>query len=247
MLHELQVPWLSLYQGVDGPDVLALTLGVLGAFINGLIFPAFSLVFGEVRHSRVYHPFLPGAFWPPSADSPTLGSFIAFSVVVVVVGSRYLTRPPHTSCAVQLVDALAGGNVKDEIRSVTLWFTYLGCATLVAHFFETAMFMWSGLLPPPVHTLFCYCIGMCQGSRAHFMHRHRVQYETICLARMHGIPCRVAMFCDTQLPSLVRNKLLPRHCIVTEHLVQVLALRRSFAKSTCAPLCTRTSRTMTLS
>ena len=62
MLHELQVPWLSLYQGVDGPDVLALTLGVLGAFINGLIFPAFSLVFGEVRHSRVYHPFLPRGF-----------------------------------------------------------------------------------------------------------------------------------------------------------------------------------------
>lgn len=48
----------------------------------------------------------------------------------------------------QLVDALAGpqSNVKDEVKTVTLWFTYLGVATLVAHFLETALFMWSGEL-----------------------------------------------------------------------------------------------------
>ena len=58
------------------------------------------------------------------------------------------TPPPHAYRAVQLVDGLVASNVKEEIRDVTLAFTYLGCATLVAHFFETAMFMWSGALLP---------------------------------------------------------------------------------------------------
>lgn len=42
------VSWLSLYEGADGLDSVALGLGVLGAVGNGLIFPSFSLVFGEV-------------------------------------------------------------------------------------------------------------------------------------------------------------------------------------------------------
>ena len=43
------VPWLSLYQGADSWDVLALVLGTIGAIVNGLVFPVFSLIFGEVR------------------------------------------------------------------------------------------------------------------------------------------------------------------------------------------------------
>ena len=38
--------------------------------------------------------------------------------------------------------------MKEEIRSVTLAFTYLGSIQMVAHFFETAMFMWSGVVLP---------------------------------------------------------------------------------------------------
>ena len=43
------VPWVSLYQGADTWDVLALVVGTLGAIVNGLVFPLFSLIFGEVR------------------------------------------------------------------------------------------------------------------------------------------------------------------------------------------------------
>lgn len=84
------VSWISLYQGADGLDVVALIIGVIGAATNGVVFPLFALVFGE------------------------------------------------------LIDALGGDDVKGEVRTVTLAFTYLGCATLVCHFLETAMFMWSG-------------------------------------------------------------------------------------------------------
>jgi ATP-binding cassette, subfamily B (MDR/TAP), member 1 len=34
--------------------------------------------------------------------------------------------------------------INDEIRKLTLYFVGLGAATLVASFFEVAMFMWSG-------------------------------------------------------------------------------------------------------
>ena len=44
----------------------------------------------------------------------------------------------------QLVDAMAGGDVEQEVETVTLAYTYLGCVSLVAHFLETAMFMWAG-------------------------------------------------------------------------------------------------------
>lgn len=57
----------------------------------------------------------------------------------------------------QLVDALAGGDVKDQVRTVTLAFTYLGCGTIVAYFFENAMFMWAGAFMP-----FCACEAVLQ-------------------------------------------------------------------------------------
>jgi hypothetical protein len=44
------VSWLSLYQGADSADVLAIVLGALGAVVNGLVFPAFTFAFGEVRY-----------------------------------------------------------------------------------------------------------------------------------------------------------------------------------------------------
>jgi hypothetical protein len=47
---------------------------------------------------------------------------------------------------VQLIDALRGSDVKEEVRKLTLAFTYLGCAALVTSFFETASFKWSGEL-----------------------------------------------------------------------------------------------------
>lgn len=43
------VPYFSLYRGIDGNDYLALFLGLLGSFVNGLTFPAFSFIFAEVR------------------------------------------------------------------------------------------------------------------------------------------------------------------------------------------------------
>lgn len=43
------VPYLSLYRGIDGKDTLAISLGLLGSFVNGLTFPAFSFIFAEVR------------------------------------------------------------------------------------------------------------------------------------------------------------------------------------------------------
>lgn len=39
---------------------------------------------------------------------------------------------------------MAGGDVEQEVETVTLAYTYLGCVSLVAHFLETAMFMWAG-------------------------------------------------------------------------------------------------------
>ena len=51
-VNELQVAWFSLYQGADSFDRVALALGVLGAFSNGLIPAMFSLVFGQVRGVR---------------------------------------------------------------------------------------------------------------------------------------------------------------------------------------------------
>jgi hypothetical protein len=42
------ISWFSLYKGAEGADVFAIVLGLLGACINGLVFPAFSFVFGEV-------------------------------------------------------------------------------------------------------------------------------------------------------------------------------------------------------
>lgn len=45
------VPYLSLYRCVDGYDTLAIILGLLGSFVNGLTFPAFSYIGGEVRSS----------------------------------------------------------------------------------------------------------------------------------------------------------------------------------------------------
>lgn len=47
------VPWVSLYRGADCWDLAALALGVVGAVVNGLIFPSFSLIFGEVRRHLV--------------------------------------------------------------------------------------------------------------------------------------------------------------------------------------------------
>jgi hypothetical protein len=41
------ISWFSLYKGAEGADVFAIVLGVLGACINGLVFPAFSFVFGK--------------------------------------------------------------------------------------------------------------------------------------------------------------------------------------------------------
>ena len=43
------VPWVSLYRGADSWDVLALVLGTLGATVSGLVFPSYSLIFGQVR------------------------------------------------------------------------------------------------------------------------------------------------------------------------------------------------------
>jgi ABC-type multidrug transport system fused ATPase/permease subunit len=76
----------------------------------------------------------------------------------------------------QLIDALRGDNVEEEVRTVTLAFTYLGCVTLVAHFLETACFMWSGklrslmfslslssrsaLLPPDCHVGFASVLAL---------------------------------------------------------------------------------------
>lgn len=47
------VPYLSLYRGIDGNDSLAMFLGLLGSFVNGLTFPAFSFIFAEVRMSTL--------------------------------------------------------------------------------------------------------------------------------------------------------------------------------------------------
>ena len=44
----------------------------------------------------------------------------------------------------QLADALAGGNVEEEVEKVALAYTYLGMVTAVALFLETSMFMWAG-------------------------------------------------------------------------------------------------------
>lgn len=43
------VPYFSLYRGIDSKDYVAIFLGLLGSFVNGLTFPAFSFVFAEVR------------------------------------------------------------------------------------------------------------------------------------------------------------------------------------------------------
>lgn len=47
------VPYLSLYRGIDGNDYIAIFLGLIGSFVNGLTFPAFSFVFAEVRQSHL--------------------------------------------------------------------------------------------------------------------------------------------------------------------------------------------------
>ena len=65
--------------------------------------------------------------------------------------------------------------MKDEIWSVTLWFNYLGCTTLVAHFFETAMCMWSGALPHSALTLLLLHRYV-PGEQNTSMHWYRIWY-----------------------------------------------------------------------
>lgn len=87
------VPYLRLYRCADGLDYVLIVLGVLGSVVNGVTFPLFAVVFGE------------------------------------------------------LVDTFgeATGNFVDDVNQIALYFVYLACATLVASFFEVAMFSWAGI------------------------------------------------------------------------------------------------------
>lgn len=51
--HVKPVSFLSLFLGADAWDILAISIGIVGALINGAAFPMFAFVFGEVRFSTL--------------------------------------------------------------------------------------------------------------------------------------------------------------------------------------------------
>lgn len=57
--QEKAVPYFSLYRGLDGKDCVAISFGLLGAFVNGLTQPGFSFVFAEVRPQIPAHVAVP--------------------------------------------------------------------------------------------------------------------------------------------------------------------------------------------